>query len=208
MARSTVAVRPLDGHPEAAALYPAVVELIHEDGNPYFDWFFGDPGLAVATLAAWIRRPSSKVAASRVTLLLAGDALAGGMVALSDDELRRYRQADVVALLKNTGPDRSARAELLERIQASNGLFAPVGSEDFYLSKIGVLAQHRGLGLGRTLMTEFLAAGRAAGSSRFRLDVSGDNEPAVRLYRSLGFAVESENERSGLHYLSMVLAET
>ncbi|MGH3043049.1 MAG: GNAT family N-acetyltransferase [Gaiellaceae bacterium] len=208
MARSTAVVRPLGGHPEAAALRPAVAELIHEAGNPYFDWFFGDPQRAAATLAGWIRRPSSEVAASRVTLLLAGDVLAGAMVALSGEQLRRCRQADVVALLKDLGPDRSGRAALVERIQTANALFAPVGPEDFYLSKIGVLPGHRGMGLGRTLMAEFLAAGRAAGSSRFRLDVSADNEPAVCLYRSLGFVVESEGERAGLHYLSMVMAET
>jgi ribosomal protein S18 acetylase RimI-like enzyme len=38
------------------------------------------------------------------------------------------------------------------------------------------------MGLGRAIAGEFLDVGREAGFTRFRLDVSVDNEPALRIY--------------------------
>lgn len=195
--------RPLSRYGDPAALLPAVVGLVHEAGNPYFDWFFGGPEQTAATLAAWVRRPSSEVSLERVALAQLGDEAVGMYVALPGPELQHCRQVDTLALLKAAGHDQAARAALHERIEVSRDLFAPVGPDEFYLSKMGVLPPHRGKGLGRVLTDAFLAAGRAAGFGRFRLDVSADNEPAVRLYVSCGFEVESESEAAGLRYLAM-----
>jgi len=51
-----------------------------------------------------------------------------------------------------------------------------------------VLAPHRGQGVGRALLESVLEAARAAGCSGVTLEVRADNEPAQRLYRSLGFS--------------------
>lgn len=196
-------VRPLMRHDDPAGVLPAVVGLVHEAGNPYFDWFFGGPEQTAATLGAWMRRPSSELWLERVALALLGDEAVGMYVALPGRELQHCRQEDTLALLKTVGHDPAARAALHERIEVSKDLFAPVGPDEFYLSKMGVLPAHRGKGLGRALTNAFLAAGRAAGFARFRLDVSADNEPAVRLYASSGFRVESGSEAAGLRYLAM-----
>jgi ribosomal protein S18 acetylase RimI-like enzyme len=180
-----------------------VVGLVHEAGNPYFDWFFGGAEQAAATLAAWVNRPSSEVWLERIALALLGGEAVGMYVALPGQELHHCRQEDTLALLKTVGHDAAARAALHDRIEVSKDLFAPVGAVEFYLSKMGVVPAHRGKGLGRVLANAFLAAGHAAGFSRFRLDVSADNEPAVRLYASCGFRVESESEAAGLRYLAM-----
>jgi GNAT superfamily N-acetyltransferase len=55
------------------------------------------------------------------------------------------------------------------------------------VQNVGVLPQHRGLGLGRALVLKALHGFRSAGLQRVYLEVTGDNLPAVELYRSLGF---------------------
>jgi ribosomal protein S18 acetylase RimI-like enzyme len=56
------------------------------------------------------------------------------------------------------------------------------------IQNIGVAAEHRCCGLGAGLLLRSLAGFRDAGARRVRLEVTAQNEAAVRLYRRLGFA--------------------
>ncbi len=55
---------------------------------------------------------------------------------------------------------------------------------------MGIVASHRGRGIGRALVATALKAAVAAGFRRVELDVFSDNPAAIALYRSVGFAVE------------------
>lgn len=55
---------------------------------------------------------------------------------------------------------------------------------------MGVVAEHRGRGLGKALLASTLERGDARGLRRAELIVREDNAPAVALYRRFGFAVE------------------
>lgn len=57
------------------------------------------------------------------------------------------------------------------------------------LQNIGVSAAHRGKGLGRHLLERSIQVLRGWGISRMGLEVTESNEPALALYRSLGFEV-------------------
>lgn len=180
--------------------------MIHEAGNPYFDWFFDGPARARATLESMLQRASSEVAASRVIVLQEGERLAGMFVALEGAELAICRKADTHALLREARSPES-RSTLVAKIEKSGDLFAPVGADEFYLSKIGIAPDKRRKGYGRALFDEYISVGRAAGFTRFRLDVSADNEAAIALYRSAGFRVESDRRVGRLRYFAMALGQ-
>ena len=55
------------------------------------------------------------------------------------------------------------------------------------IQNVGVVVGLRGLGLGAALLAKALHGFRAAGARRASLEVTGKNEPAVRLYRAFGF---------------------
>ena len=55
------------------------------------------------------------------------------------------------------------------------------------IQNVGITPDARGLGLGRALVLKSLHGFRAAGLRRVYLEVTGDNAPAVELYRSVGF---------------------
>jgi GNAT superfamily N-acetyltransferase len=55
------------------------------------------------------------------------------------------------------------------------------------IQNLGVLPGHRGRGVGEALLLKALAGFRAAGLGRAMLEVTAQNDPAVRLYRRLGF---------------------
>lgn len=55
------------------------------------------------------------------------------------------------------------------------------------VQNVGVHPDHRGLGLGRALVLKSLEGFRNAGLRRVYLEVTGENTPAVELYRSVGF---------------------
>jgi len=70
------------------------------------------------------------------------------------------------------------------------------------IQNVGVSAAHRGLGLGRALVLKSLLGFQQARMTRVYLDVTAQNHPAVRLYRTIGFrtvetsykAVQSSHE--------------
>jgi mycothiol synthase len=74
------------------------------------------------------------------------------------------------------------------RMIAYNWLKLEPGSDEGEIYVIGVDAGAAGRGLGRRLMSAGLARLRERGASEATLYVESDNEPAVRLYRSMGFA--------------------
>jgi ribosomal protein S18 acetylase RimI-like enzyme len=56
------------------------------------------------------------------------------------------------------------------------------------IQNVGITPPHRGRGLGSCLLLAALAGFRRAGLARVYLEVTADNEGAIRLYRRLGFA--------------------
>jgi ribosomal protein S18 acetylase RimI-like enzyme len=61
-----------------------------------------------------------------------------------------------------------------------------------YLSSIGTVPAARGRGLGRYINASAAADGFAAGSTYVHLGVFADNDPALALYRGLGFELSGE----------------
>jgi ribosomal protein S18 acetylase RimI-like enzyme len=55
------------------------------------------------------------------------------------------------------------------------------------IQNLGVIAGQRGLGLGSALLLQALHGFRAVGLSKAALEVTAQNDAAVRLYRRLGF---------------------
>jgi mycothiol synthase len=74
-----------------------------------------------------------------------------------------------------------------------------VQTEDYYgdrghVASLVVDRRFRGRGLGRALMLRGIATLRAGGPRTVVLSVYADNEAAIRLYESLGFATTDENQ--------------
>ena len=57
------------------------------------------------------------------------------------------------------------------------------------IQNIGVVPEHRGLGLGRALLLKSLEGFRMSGVKRVVLEVTASNLIAVELYRQLGFRI-------------------
>ena len=55
------------------------------------------------------------------------------------------------------------------------------------VQNLGVAPEHRGLGLGRALMLRSLKGFQQSGLSRAFLEVTAQNDSAIRLYQSIGF---------------------
>ena len=64
---------------------------------------------------------------------------------------------------------------------------------------MGLLASHRGQGLGRHLLTQTLARARERGLERVELSVLHDNAAAYALYERLGFVVEGRRIHDWKH---------
>lgn len=84
------------------------------------------------------------------------------------------------------------------RVVGNLGLFVATNPRRAHAGQIGMAVHDawQGRGIGTTLMVAVLdLADRWLNLSRIELQVFVDNEPAVRLYRSMGFAVEGTQAR-------------
>ncbi|MFO0428169.1 MAG: GNAT family N-acetyltransferase [Planctomyces sp.] len=63
------------------------------------------------------------------------------------------------------------------------------------IQNVGVIPEHRGLGIGRALLLQSLRGFRLHGMTNSCLEVTAENGPAVRLYLSLGFEVYEQLQR-------------
>ena len=85
------------------------------------------------------------------------------------------------------------------------GVFAPGGAEADILT-VGVVPQHRGQGIARSLMARITQWAIDQGSIAMMLEVKTDNGEAISLYESLGYSklnVRKDYFGSGLDALVM-----
>ena len=177
--------------PEPERSISAVLGWLPDSAGSYLDFAHGGRAGALRVLARCLARESSELSIRRVTLLLDRDQTVGGFLALSGADLSTCVRADSRAMLMET--DRAYRGELAARLRSISKLRPPVDDDVFYLSKLGVVAERRGEGLGRALALEYIAAGSRAGFCRFQLDVESDNRAAISLYESIGMSRVSES---------------
>ena len=57
------------------------------------------------------------------------------------------------------------------------------------IQNVGIVPEHRGLGLGKCLLLQAFQGFRHAGMHRVTLEVTVDNAAAVRLYQNVGFRI-------------------
>jgi ribosomal protein S18 acetylase RimI-like enzyme len=180
-----------------------VLVWIHGAGNPYFDWLFGDFETAHSIIQKWTSRDSSEVAWSRVQLMSGASGTVGGWVAMNGAELTAARKADTLAIMRDCSG--ALRQAVAGRLRLAAGLFAAPPPNSLYLSKFGISADSRGQGLGSRLLEALLNSARARGYERLCLDVSSDNQPALRIYERAGFYLDNRATTAdgALTYLSM-----
>jgi len=176
--------------PNYSECIPRVAHLVYNSGADYFDILFGSKEAALSQLSAWIARASSAFSFDRITVALIDDAIVGMILALSGKELADRQKTDTLHLIRQTGS--SQREMILQKIEIIRAMTPAVKSDEFYLRSLSVDETHRGRGLGRALVKQFINAGLSEGFARFRLDVRGDNIPAISLYRGFGFNISEE----------------
>ncbi len=181
---------------DAERYLPDLIPWVHEAGNPYLDWLLGSPEAAREAIGMWMVREGSEISLKRVVALFEEGNPVGGFVALSGADLQLCARADTLTVLKAVG--RRGRSELLLRAADVADLRTPVEPDEWFLSKLGVLEPFRRGGRGRAIVHEFLERGRAAGFSRFRLDVWGNDAHTVRMYESAGFHAVHEADSAAL----------
>lgn len=180
-----------------------LASLLLAASQPYARALYGDGPAAATIYRALMCQSSSELSGDRLQLLMEERKLLGCYVALAGRDVAACHRAELVEALRYFGP---GAADILGTRLASLGpLFAPVGENEFYLSKLAVRPEARGRGIGRLLLDHYIARARKLGFRHLRLDLSSDNDAARRLYEAAGFRpVEQRcSARFGLTYISM-----
>jgi ribosomal protein S18 acetylase RimI-like enzyme len=89
-------------------------------------------------------------------------------------------EATWLAVCSTGGEDRPHYCGTVQGVRDKHGLGA--------IQNLGVAPEHRRAGLGRSLLLRSLAGFQRAGVRRVYLEVTAENDGAIRLYRRVGFA--------------------
>jgi len=178
-------LRALADDPDAERLIDVLAPGLHEAGNPYLDWLFGDAQVARRAVRRWMAGERSELALRRITVLEEGDAVLGAFVGVEGADMPTCARADGVAALAVV--DRAARPALLRRAAEVADVRRPIEADQWLLSKLWVTREQRGRGLGRILVREFVAAGARRGLTRCRVDARCADAHVIYLYESEGF---------------------
>jgi len=181
----TARLRMLADDPDAERLIDALAPGMHEAGNPFLDWMFGDGELARTAVRRWMASERSEIAIRRVTVLEDDDVIVGAFVGVDGADMPGCARADSVVAMAVAG--RAGRAVLLQRAATLAKVRRPVALDQWLLSKLWVSPAHRGCGLGRALAREFVAQGERRGLRRCRVDARIGDAHVIRLYESVGF---------------------
>lgn len=179
-----------EGTARVAEVAEVAAPWIVAASRPFADWYFGEPAVAEELLREWMLRPDSELYVGRAFVAYDGDgAVTGAAIAMTGSELARCRAADFTTFCAELGSGPDADAAVDDVVRASRELFLPVVDDDVYVSRVGVDPTHQGRGIARALIGHAIAAFRSQGVRRCRLDVSADNEAAIRAYRAAGLEV-------------------
>jgi ribosomal protein S18 acetylase RimI-like enzyme len=180
----------LDGAAGSEVFIPTIMRWIIDAEQPFAGWLYRSEEIVRLITEERIKRPTSEIWLGRMSLTqLNGDPF-GGFVGLTATSLQCCFAADVMALLSREPKERRVTRAIELREALSS--WPPVAENTYYLSHLGISPEFRGRGLGRYVIDSFLQQGRAEGFKRFQLNVLAENEPAVRVYGSVGFVVEHE----------------
>ena len=178
-------IRSLADDPEADRLVDALAPGLHEAGNPYLDWLFGDAEVARAAVRRFMASERSELSLRRVTVLERDGELVGAYVGVDGADMARCARADSMTALAVVG--RAGRPALLRRAATLADARRPIDPDQWFLSKLWVRPEDRGHGFGRVLVNEFIATGERRGLHRCRVDARFGDAHVIGLYESAGF---------------------
>lgn len=158
----------------------ALAGLAHAALAPYYDRLDVAPTRLLAALAGEMTDSSTELGMAQA--VMAGDAVAGLLVAYPAAELRSRQQASLFHLLgTNAGEDDAILAAAGE--QSAN--LPAISSDTYYLARIAVAPEFRGSGLAEKMLA--LLDGRIPPRIQVTLHVHRDNARAIRFYCRAGF---------------------
>ena len=108
----------------------------------------------------------------------------GFISVLSAAEVKKQRLRSALAL--NKGGDAVVPPAVRERMRLAGAALMPVTPGDAYFSRMAVLPEYAGRGLGRWLQEQAIAWGTSLGANRLLYDVVETNLNPLAMYRRRG----------------------
>ncbi|MDP8214404.1 MAG: GNAT family N-acetyltransferase, partial [Candidatus Euphemobacter frigidus] len=81
------------------------------------------------------------------------------------------------------------------------GFVSPVHENTYFLWQVGVSPAKQGKGVGKLLLKAMESCVKEMGGRRIEVTVDPENEPSLRLFRSLGYTNISRQEGETVHVL-------
>lgn len=178
----------------AARFAPLIAGLVRATGPVSYDYQFGTDGLLERLVAASWPVPDTLFCAACTTAATAGDELLGieiGFAGPNFDAFKTNLAALAPGLIERGEASYDELMGLTTRARHASYLNAHVPDDVYYVHALSAFPQHRGKGVGKTLLQAAIERARRAGYLELQLDVLSDN-PAVGFYQAMGLAILSE----------------
>jgi ribosomal protein S18 acetylase RimI-like enzyme len=184
--------------------WPEYLELELDVGQPYYAFVFDTREQWRMWQTASIDSGGCEFAPPWARLMLLDDRLVGMYAAIPGRDLQRIRLLAATRLLRSA---RALDALTRERMRLAARISMHPTANELYLSRIGIVREARGGGLGRWLLERVECQAVESGVECCVLEVDPLNEAAVNLYHRAGFETTERKEitdpASGRTYMRM-----
>lgn len=148
------------------------------------DFIFETPEQSLAVRRLLLERGAAEYAPPNCRVVRTDGRTVGYIAVLRADEVRKRRLRAALVL-------QQAGSELIspvvrDRLRKAGAAVVPVGTDDAFFSRIAVLADYAGKGLGRWLQERAIEWGTSLGARRLLFNVADTNPHALALYLRRG----------------------
>ena len=169
-----------------------VAELIYESSHELFNFMFSNPESAIAVLKKLLAYENGHFGKQFVTVMLVDDKVVGAELGYDHAHLTKQEIPGAINIFRAT--PFALWSHFIGPVRKALDGYVPAPAEDaYYINNIAVDSRQRGLGLGKKLLDHVIATAANNNYRCVELDVTQDNDGAIKFYERYGFYLLSQS---------------
>jgi ribosomal protein S18 acetylase RimI-like enzyme len=168
-----------------------IAELIYKTEPDFTQLLFSkNKSKAISNIIKLIKNKNNTFSSKNIYLYTNSKKVIGILIGYGGDEINKEGEKKAISETFNIFA--AIRLSLFEKLLVNRLLTTEFKPDDFYISVINVDENYRRKGIGKNLISNAIKTARDKRCTRIILDVSKDNENAIKFYKKVGFKIYEE----------------
>jgi ribosomal protein S18 acetylase RimI-like enzyme len=168
-----------------------IAELIYQTEPDFTKLLFGkNKSKAISNIIKLIKNKNNTFSSKNISLYQHDKKITGILIGYSGDETNKEEEKKAVS--ETLDIFASIRLSIYEKLLVNRLLTTEIKPDDFYISVLNIDEKFRRKGIGKNLISNAIKIAREKKCTRIILDVSKENENAIKFYKKVGLKIYEE----------------